>query len=298
MCTYPHNDYNLHTWPERLLAYMEGGTVYSKICFNAPIFSPINLTSAPCGQCYTFKNSGCPCIDPCSAARPAAQVIPTYVCPSAPRGQNPFLYKNQCWECCLPVFTCPGFTRMTGAIDYQGWCRFSGCLLNFYGRSKGTPCPPGVPDMGRNAIFCDKFVGLTIDQVIDGTSTTIFCTEVAGRPDYWTRNGKQLPPTFIEKWNPNMGGSWSLQSGVPEFTGSSFDGHKPNCASINNCASPVCFINCTNESRGNAIFSFHPGSGGVLMCDGSAHMISENIGIVAFGALITPRGRDVVTDNF
>src|ERR1700723_1132966 len=26
-----HNDYNLHTWPERLLAFMEGGTVYNKI---------------------------------------------------------------------------------------------------------------------------------------------------------------------------------------------------------------------------------------------------------------------------
>ncbi|HXY35335.1 MAG TPA: DUF1559 domain-containing protein [Planctomycetaceae bacterium] len=296
MCTYPHNDYNLHGWSERLLAYMEGGTIYSRICMNAPIFSPICLSAVPCPTAYTFKNSGCPCVDPCAAFRPAAAVIPTYVCPSAPRATNPFVYKNQCWECCLAQFSCPGFTRLAGAIDYQGWCRFSGCLENFYGYSKGIPA---VPNAGRQSIFADAYVGLTIDQITDGTSTTIFCTELAGRPDWWTRGGKQIPPTAIKHWNPNMGGSWSILSGVPEFTGSSFNGLSgPNCHSIANCAAPVCFFNCTNESRGNAIFSFHPGSGGVLMCDGSAHMLSENIGIVVFGALVTPRGNDVATDNF
>jgi prepilin-type N-terminal cleavage/methylation domain-containing protein len=294
-CNSPRNDYNQHAWTVALLSFMEGGTVFNKICMNAPMFSPICLSSVPCPTVYTFKNSGCPCIDPCASFRPAAAVIPSYVCPSAPRTVNPFLYKNQCWECCLPAFTCPCFTRMAGAIDYQGWCRFSGCLLNFYGFNKGVN---SVPDMGRNALFCDKFVGFTFDQVVDGTSTTIFCTEVAGRPDYWTRNGKQPLPTKIEGWNPNMGGAWSMVSGVPEFTGSAFDGSKPNCKNIKSCAAPVCFFNCTNESRGNAVFSFHPGSGGVLMCDGSAHMLSENISIVVFGALITPTGRDVATDGF
>ena len=35
----PRNDYNLHTWPERLLPFAEGTTVYNRICMNAPIFS-------------------------------------------------------------------------------------------------------------------------------------------------------------------------------------------------------------------------------------------------------------------
>ena len=37
---------------------------------------------------------------------------------------------------------------------------------------------------------------------------------------------------------------------------------------------------------------------GVAMCDGSARMVSENISIVVFVGLMTPRGHDVVTDQF
>ena len=48
----------------------------------------------------------------------------------------------------------------------------------------------------------------------------------------------------------------------------------------------------------NAIFSFHPGAGGVAMCDGSARMISENISIVTFVRLMTPHGREPLTDQF
>ena len=66
----------------------------------------------------------------------------------------------------------------------------------------------------------------------------------------------------------------------------------------NQCLGPECFFNCSNEKGANAVFSFHPGSGGVLMCDGSAHMMSENISIIVFGALTTPRGHEPVTDNF
>jgi prepilin-type N-terminal cleavage/methylation domain-containing protein len=301
MCTSQHNDYNLHTWPERLLAHMEGNTVYSRICMNSPIFSPICLSSVPCPTAYTYKNSGCPCTDACAAIRPAAAVIPAFVCPSTPRVNNPFVERNQCWECCLPAFVCPGFTRLTGAIDYQGWCRFSGNLWNYYRTAKGTP---NLSSCGRNGLFCDAFVGLSFDTVIDGLSTTIFCTEFAGRPDWWTRAGKQvLGPTgtALKHWNPNLGGAWSSEHiGDAEFTGTDYTGmNNGPCGSVGaGCGGPECFFNCTNELRGNGVFSFHPGAGGVLMCDGSAHMLSENIGVLVFGALFTPRGRDVATDGF
>jgi prepilin-type processing-associated H-X9-DG protein len=61
---------------------------------------------------------------------------------------------------------------------------------------------------------------------------------------------------------------------------------------------PVCIINCTNEIGFNAIYSFHPGGGGVAMCDGSARMLSEDTSIVTFAALMTPRGHEAVTDQF
>ena len=296
-----HNDYNMHTWPERLLAFMEGGTVYSKICFNSPNFSPICLSSVPCPTAYTYKNSGCPCIDPCAAIRPTAQVVPSFVCPSAPRTNNPFVERNQCWECNLAVFTCPGYTRLSGAMDYQAWCRFSGCLWNYYRNALGKGCC--YSGCFRKALYSDSFVGMTIDQITDGLSTTIFCTEVAGRPDWWIRAGKQTigaTGTAIHHYNPNPGGTWTSEHiGDAEFNGSDFTGlTSGNCHQAKNCASPICFFNCSNEKGANGVFSFHPGTGGVLMCDGSAHMISENISVITFGALTTPRGHEAVTDNF
>jgi prepilin-type processing-associated H-X9-DG protein len=58
---------------------------------------------------------------------------------------------------------------------------------------------------------------------------------------------------------------------------------------------PVCLVNCLNFwSFG--IYSFHPGSCGVAMCDGSARMISENISLTVLARLSTYRGHAPVTD--
>jgi len=55
-------------------------------------------------------------------------------------------------------------------------------------------------------------------------------------------------------------------------------------------------INCTNES-GFGLYSFHPASCGLLMCDGSAHMVSENLSFTVFCRLLTYNGRQPVTDG-
>ena len=128
------NDYNLHTWPERLLPFVEANTVYDRICMNAPIFSPICLSGVPCATKYTFANSGCPCLDPCAYNRPAAAVIPTYVCPSSPRTQNPFVEVNAIYQPCFPCFA---FKRVNGALDYQGLCEIDAPANWFYAHTLG-----------------------------------------------------------------------------------------------------------------------------------------------------------------
>jgi len=60
--------------------------------------------------------------------------------------------------------------------------------------------------------------------------------------------------------------------------------------------SPACFMNCTNFINLN-LYSFHPGSCGLAMCDGSARMVSENLSVVVFCRLVTYRGRSPVTDS-
>jgi prepilin-type processing-associated H-X9-DG protein len=59
---------------------------------------------------------------------------------------------------------------------------------------------------------------------------------------------------------------------------------------------PVCFINGTNQLD-LGLYSFHPGSCGFAFCDGSAHMVSENVGLVPFVRLITFRGGRPVIDS-
>ena len=60
-------DFNVHMWSERLLAYMEGTTVYNRICFNSPAISPF-VQPAP-ALTYTYPNSGCAVLVPVQRIR-------------------------------------------------------------------------------------------------------------------------------------------------------------------------------------------------------------------------------------
>ena len=169
----------------------------------------------------------------------------------------------------------------------------------FYAHARGIPGGESIGPTGLFHNFLTNSCGLSIEQITDGTSTTLFCTEMAGRPDCWTRGGKTTLPTPISGLAFNSGGAWASTNAVSYVLGSDFTGlTTPSCFSSTNCPTPVCFINCTNEIGYNAIFSFHPGAGGVAMCDGSARMVSEDISIVIFVALMTPRGHEAVTDQF
>jgi len=307
-----YNDFNLHTWGSQLLPFLEGSTVYNQIDENSPLFSPINIAVGTNPATYTAKNSGCPCSDACSAIRPVAAVIPAYACPSAPRTTNPFVEQTQCWNCC---WACTfSFKRLSGANDYQVWCRMSGCAKSYF-----NFLTTGITGCGTNcfhkplhkAIFSDA-LSTPIEEITDGTSTTIFCTEVSGRPNWWTKNSVTSGPniqmglinhglpgpcnkTYIHQYTglSMPGGCWAcFSNGEEEVNGSTYDGHKPST----NGKVPVCVFNCTNEKQGNLIFSFHPGTGGLCMCDGSAHMLSENTSIVILFSMLTFKGREAISD--
>src|ERR1700729_3739586 len=57
----PNDDLNQHLWGERLLAFMEGTTVYESICQTQPVFSPFDAAGScfPACQVFTALNSGC-----------------------------------------------------------------------------------------------------------------------------------------------------------------------------------------------------------------------------------------------
>jgi prepilin-type N-terminal cleavage/methylation domain-containing protein len=319
-CGYCHTDGNVHVWAERLLVFLEANTVYSRICMNSPIFSPACLATPPFNAgTYTALNSGSCCA---GLSRPAAATIPGFVCPSSPRTTNPFKENGLVSEFtggsvpCSPVGLKPYWA---GASDYSAVNCYCCGLANAYDNAT-TPCDPQ-----GHASFCTSqgdvrragvlnwlnirhgFGPTSIDMITDGTSTTIFCAELAGRPDLWVRGVKKtascpcaggclvpVTPTGFPAPPANAGGCWGcLDNAYNQMYGSTFSGG----TAPQTGTQPVCFINCTNQAKMN-LYSFHPGSCGLAMCDGSAHMVSENIGIIPFCRMITYSGRAPVTDNF
>jgi prepilin-type N-terminal cleavage/methylation domain-containing protein len=295
-------DPNMHTWASQLLPFMEAQTVYQKICQNAPLWSapfcmPVGKWSI--ARSYTYQNSGCPNTDPCASKRPVAAIIPAYVCPSSPRTQNPFVEHTYSITACNCFHPCNFvFCRLSGASDYSIICGYGGCLGNWY-------CQSGGKTLCGNGLFDCSFPGVSIDQITDGTSTTILTSEMAGRPNLWIRGVNQgIPsPTNLSPINHlnqgNAGGCWGCYYNTMADTwyqGSTYAGGPTPGVGIP-VPVPICFFNCTNEMGANVIYSFHPGSGGVAMCDGSAHMLSENISVVVFCNMISFHGHEVVVDS-
>jgi prepilin-type N-terminal cleavage/methylation domain-containing protein len=293
-----HWDFNVHVWGEALLPFMEATTVYNQIDKTAPYLSPISIACP--GKTYTAKNSGngcpsSPCYDACAAIRPEAQVIATYVCPSTPRNRNPFLETTMCFYCCLlkNAARCQGASDYTASAGwhhevYNAFTALAPKLPSAYNscfRSGVMSCPCVTPQVG-------------FSNITDGTQTTIFAMENAGRPDYWVRGKKLTPPTLINGYTPtNPGGCWGcIENAAVYVTGSNFTGTGKGVVTATQIA--VCFINCTNEKDINFCYSFHPGTAGIVMCDGSARMVSENISLVTFGELVSYKGHEPVTDSF
>jgi prepilin-type N-terminal cleavage/methylation domain-containing protein len=323
-----HCDENVHVWGERLLQYLEASTVYSRICMNGPIFAPLTggkiVPFFQGNTCYTQLNSGACCQ---GLTRPAAAVIPAYVCPSAPRVNNPFQEQSLAYceskllgGACFPIY-------WAGASDYTAIGCYCCSLRHYYDFVAGPTDPQAKASLSgqhRSCIFRRGVLNwqviepgtepVAIDQITDGTSTTIFCAELAGRPALWQRGAKKqlgsacLPPCLggggnVAAWptgensltvNANFGGCWGCtDNGWNSVWGTTFDGTNSNVPA----GQPVCFLNCTNQTR-LGLYSFHPGSVGFAMCDGSSHMVSENLSVVVFCRLLTYTGHSAVSDNF
>jgi prepilin-type N-terminal cleavage/methylation domain-containing protein/prepilin-type processing-associated H-X9-DG protein len=287
---------DIHVWGERLLPFLEANTVYTQICMNGPIFAPICSCSVGLPK-YTQANSGGCCT--VGLTRPAAKVIPGFACPSSPRSTNPFKEFSLvgCLLCQAGVPLFPHY--LAGASDYQGINTFCKPGLQCVYRLATTGCLNKCDQKCCEGVMTNNVrEAVSIDMITDGTSTTIFCGELAGRPDLWVRGVRKplaclVPNKFTSGAKPttNGGGCWGcLDNGYFTLYGSTPSGI------ASNGTPPVCFINCTNQQM-LGLYSFHPGSCGFAFCDGSAHMISENIGVIPFCRMITFRGGRPVLDS-
>jgi prepilin-type N-terminal cleavage/methylation domain-containing protein len=286
-----NDDFNAHVWGERLLPYMEATTVYNRISQNAPIWSPMCVSILTLHLKYCCPNAGGCCS--CGPQRPAASVIPAFVCPSAPRASNPFVEQDYLY-CYLKVaLHNTSFPRpWAGASDYTAINCYKSSVDSAY--KDLNAC---VDQQSRCGILNSNVTNVAIENITDGTSTTIFAGELAGRPDLWQRGTKQ-PLTSLILYpagvTANSGGCWMcFDNGWASLQGTNFAGTgKAGGSPLN-----TCLINCSNEYQGG-LYSFHPGTCGMVMADGSGHMASENMSLTIFCRLVTYKGRAPVTDNF
>jgi prepilin-type N-terminal cleavage/methylation domain-containing protein len=300
---------NTHFWGEFLLPYVEATTVYSKINTNAPIYSPVTICNSNHGgtqhQVFCAPNSSHCCA--CVGTAPAGAVIPVYVCPSAPRSLNPFLEKTTD-DCLSILFRSSRGTHTditpywAGANDYTAINEYTGSLQTYY-----EALNPGSNCRSNLGILDQHPLGITIEQVEDGTSTTILAGEEAGLPDLWHHGVKvtlTVTNTFFAPFaalgvaGNNGGGCWACpENAVNELTGTDFTGMTNTPVESPPVLTPVCIMNCSNET-GGGLYSFHPGACGLVMGDGSAHMVSENMSATVFCRLVSRAGRQPVTDGF
>jgi len=140
-----------------------------------------------------------------------------------------------------------------------------------------------------------------INQCTDGLSKTIALAESAGRPAKYVR-GKKVGTFPADRVN---GGGWCRPASDLAFKGAAADGSAVG-------SSAVQAINVTNgenvttatfggteygkEGTGDP-YSFHPGTINVLMGDGSARSVSDDVEIRVFAAMVTRAGGENVADQ-
>jgi prepilin-type N-terminal cleavage/methylation domain-containing protein len=297
-------DSNFHYWGEFLLPQMEANTVFQRIDMRQAMASPCSENTGPGSySCPPFNahNVDCPCKYACASKDPGAAPIPGYVCPSAPRANNPFVEYTEATCCVFAHTTCGTYSapQLSGASDYvpnMGTGKISAFGQHYTYQNN---CQVEKNYMGALSMFD---FSIRPEKITDGTSTTFMVLEQAGRPDLWIRGVKKHVPCDMPHWknvayhaSHNWGGCWSCeQNAFGKFRGATADG--TGFMNSGTQTTPMCYINCNNVWE-CSFYSFHPGTCGVAMCDGSARMISENIGLIPFMRLMTISGHGAVTDS-
>jgi prepilin-type processing-associated H-X9-DG protein len=241
-----YDDANIHTYGEFLLPYLEQANIVRQINCLQPYFAPVDLTSIGLPK-YTADNQSA-----------VGVALPMFVCPSTPRGANPYRGTLSGMAVLIPF--------RTGANDYgpsSGIARVpSGGIFDYAAFHNG----PG------DGVLSINHVSTRFADVTDGTTQTALMWEIAGRPDRY-QLGKKTGTT--------TGGGWADVTNAENwFHGSSPDG---------NTVPGPCAINCTNGAGGGT-YSFHPGGVNLLLADGSVQFLNENVSLTAFVALVTLQG--------
>ncbi|MGD9636549.1 MAG: DUF1559 domain-containing protein [Pirellulales bacterium] len=176
-----------------------------------------------------------------------AQPIAVHKCPSAP-SKPTYEYKFD------------GSMRTYGTSDYKG---VEGVLADdpVFARWNREHWLPGV--IGRSPV--------RLKQVTDGTSKTVTIVESVG-------DSILYGPNFTE-----VGSIWWHTDGA--WAGRNLAGLSPTQYGPK-FGVPLCSINCVNQYD-SPPYSFHPGGAHVMVADGSAHFLNQDMDVFVLGCLFS-----------
>ncbi|MCA9093367.1 MAG: DUF1559 domain-containing protein [Planctomycetaceae bacterium] len=276
--------WNWHTWAEFILPYMDQQIVYNQINFNETNWS--GATSSYSGAYGNSNNQ-----------IPLSTVIPTFICPSAPRDNNAWTVNNAANGEALmvdamyssgpnqPSGDVTSATARGAGLDYSAWGGLpGGGIRNKYQAENAASGQPNESE--RGGILGDWEAWVTINHITDGTANTVLLYEQAGLPNAW-RGGKKdrFDATAEYVASSHWGGmvhaenwpSGSLYGGGSYLTNGSNGG--------------ACHTNCSNVYNDNhGAYSFHTGVATILMADGSARQYNQNLQATVYVRIHTHRG--------
>ena len=136
-----------------------------------------------------------------------------------------------------------------------------------------------------NGMFYTKSF-LRLADALDGTSNTLFCSEICVVPD---TSVNDLRGRYCNSWEGN---SWFTALNPPNST-------VPDTQNYQGVSSKQAPVTTTSTSGGaQALYarSYHPAGVNVGLADGSVRFMTNSINAVTYKALATRNGGDTITD--
>ncbi len=271
-----NEDGNIHTWAEMLLPFLDQGPLYNTINFSVPMGF-----GSPTGGAMTNVDAGGNWPAAQNFAAISSSVVPSYICPSAPRGGNSNgAYLNDWWAGSVSGVA---MYHAGGACDYVAVAMFS-AMKGAGGNLGGTGIGGGTGNSGKTILDADSnsgsnSPGIKIGSVPDGLSNTLLLGESANHAVEWAM-GKNRGPNSEERVTDangklSLGGDswndWQLAiHGMRPITPGGYTTQNGGPGRANG----PCAINCDNKWN---LYSFHSGGTQIVLADGSVKFISQNI---------------------
>ncbi|MDM4018983.1 DUF1559 domain-containing protein [Roseiconus lacunae] len=226
------------SWGTTILPFIEQQSLYEKLDPAIPYLHPDNHAG---GQ----------------------QVVPTYLCPSAPKA-----------TLTRPNGDSPSSTLQFGRTDYAG--NYGERSLRCYPsrNCQNNYSDIGIGDaVGRGVMLFGKDHQIGLRDILDGTTHTIVCGEAPeGLHSIWIGHKNLFDQSAPISEHVSPGSPWD------------------------SCSAMLASRNGDFCDFGQEFHSYHVGGSHFLMADGSARFVTQSLDLQILSALLSRRGGEVITD--